>query len=255
MENKIKSFFHDLLQRVLVGLPYLSETRWVSEKVLLFLRIWHYLSINKISGDYLEFGVFEGKSFKLSMRAAVRFYKKGLASSPRFFAFDSFSGLPEPDTEKDHAAVVSKGYFNSGQEKFEKNIRSASRGWEVLVIPGFYETSLTPEVVEKHNLSKAAFVNIDCDIYPSALQALRFVTPFLQNGTALFFDDWFYSGGNMELGEARACTEWLRENPDLTLVDFGLGAIGGKVFIVNRTDSNESMFPGLSSRDSRIDSL
>lgn len=252
MGNRIKSFLHDLLQRVLVGLPYLSETRWVSEKVLLFLRIWHYLSINKIPGDYLEFGVFEGKSFKLSMRSAARFYAKGSGTAPRFFAFDSFSGLPEPDADKDHAPVVAKGYFSSGMKTFENNIRAAAQGWDTQIVPGFYETSLTPEVVTKHNLSKAAFVNIDCDIYPSTLQALRFVTPFLQNGTVLFFDDWFYSGGNMEMGEARACMEWLKENPDLTLVDFGMGAIGGKVFIVNRTESGESIFPGLSFRNGKI---
>ncbi|MEC7640651.1 MAG: TylF/MycF/NovP-related O-methyltransferase [Nitrospinota bacterium] len=254
MKNRFKSFLHDLLQRAMVGLPYLSEARWVSEKVLLFLRIWHYLSINKISGDYLEFGVFEGKSFKLSMRAAARFYVKSSPSAPRFFAFDSFSGLPEPDTGKDHSPVVAKGYFSAGPEKFIRNIRSAARGWDIRVIPGFYETSLTREVVENHDISQAAFVNIDCDIYPSTLQALRFVTPLLQNGTALFFDDWFYSGGNMELGEARACMEWLKENPELTLVDFGMGAIGGKVFIVNRAEKGGSMFPGLSFRNSFLES-
>ncbi|MFQ5672440.1 MAG: TylF/MycF/NovP-related O-methyltransferase [Nitrospinales bacterium] len=249
MKDRIKSLLHDLLQRALVGLPYLSEARWVSEKVLLFLRIWHYLSINKIPGDYLEFGVFEGKSFKLSMRSAARFYAKGSPAAPRFFAFDSFAGLPEPDAGKDHAPVVAKGYFSSGEETFRRNIRSAARGWEVRVVPGFYETSLHAGVIAEHRLSKAAFVNIDCDIYSSTLDVLRFVTPLLRNGTALFFDDWFYSGGNMELGEARACMEWLKENPDLTLVDFGMGAIGGKVFIVNRAEAGKAMFPGLSFRD------
>lgn len=198
-----------------------------------FIRAWNYLSAAQIEGDYLEFGVFEGNSFKLAMKSAAKFYSKSSAQKPRFFAFDSFEGLPQLHADKDIEGLFSKGEYSASQRTFLRNIRRASRHWDVHIIPGFYEKTLSEVLYSKYALSKAAFVTIDCDLYTSTQEVLDFLTPLLQPGTLLFFDDWYSVKGDMSLGEAGACHEWLQKNPAYSLVDFGRVGIMGKLFIVN----------------------
>jgi O-methyltransferase len=202
-----------------------------------FLRVWQYLAAAKVTGDYLEFGVFKGASFELSLRAASKFFRKGSPNSPRFFAFDSFEGLSPPNPDHD-ADVFHTGEYASTQVAFLRNIRRAVKGWEVFTIPGFYGKSLTPEVYEKYSLKTASFINIDCDVYLATLDVLRFVTPLVKTGTVIYFDDWFYSGGDLEKGEAGACKKWLAENPDINLNAYADSGVMGKFFIVNRKTKN-----------------
>lgn len=197
-----------------------------------FLRVWHYLSRAKIQGDYLEFGVFEGASFKLSLKSAAKFFIKGSKESPRFFAFDSFEGLPELHASRDSNAFQ-KGEYKAGVDLFKKNIHGAAKGWDVRIVPGFFNHTLKESVRRQQDLKAASFVAVDCDIYESTLDVLRFVTPLLRNGSVLYFDDWYFSGGNMNLGEPGACADWLSSNPAIQLIDFGNVGIMGKLFIVN----------------------
>ena len=98
---------------------------------------------------------------------------------------------------------------------------------------GYFSDSLKPELYDRFGLKKAAFVTIDCDLYPSTQQALDFLTPILQTGTVIYFDDWFISNCDMRLGEAGSCRDWLARNPDIELVDYGEVGIMGKIFLVN----------------------
>ena len=236
MESKIQELLYWSLQRLLLRVPKLSEGRLATSRVLSFLRAWHYLSRSGVRGDYLEFGVFEGMSFDLSLRTAAKFINKSESDSPRFFAFDSFEGLPDPDPDQD-TQVFRKGEYSAPQEKFERNIRHASKGWEVHKVVGFFNETLTLELLDEYEIKKAAFVNIDCDLYPSTKDVLLFITPILQTGAILYFDDWYFSGGDMTLGEAGACHEWLKDNPEVRLIDYGDAGIMGKMFIVNRRAS------------------
>lgn len=221
-------------ESLLLDLPFLAQMRLASSKSLAFLRAWHYLKRAKIEGDYLEFGVWQGRSFILALKAARKFFDPHGRPAPRFFAFDSFQGLPKPHTQQDATAVFAEGEYRAAQDVFARNIRGAARGWQVITVPGFFEQSLTPALLAQHQLRSAAFVHIDCDLYESTLQALRFATPILQTGSVVLFDDWFLSGGDMRRGEAGACAQWLKEQPGLSLVDFDKVGTMGKCFIVNR---------------------
>ena len=223
-------------QRVLLLIPALAEFGTGSHKVMSFLRAWRYLFMARVEGDYLEFGVFEGLSFALSMRAAARYFPKRVSTSPRFFAFDSFSGLPSTDAVRD-PVFFRPGDYSGSLTRFRRRIRGPARGWEVIEVPGYYEQSLTPSVRETHRMQRAAFVTIDCDLYDSTLVALRFITPLLQNGTVLYFDDWYFSRGDRRLGEMGACEDWLAEQPGIQLLDFGDVGTMGKSFIVRLTPS------------------
>ncbi len=220
-------------QRALLSIPLLSEIRLGKDRVMAFLRAWHYVSRAKIEGDYLEFGVMEGMSFKMSLRAATRCMPKSM-TAPRFFAFDSFEGLPSPDGSRD-GTIWEQGDCFSTKSTFEKNIRGASKAWQIEIVEGYYDKTLTEELKEERSMKKAAFIAIDCDLYDSTIQALRFATSLMQTGTVVYFDDWYFSHGDMSLGEAGACGDWLKENPGISLTDYGDVGIMGKCFIVQQS--------------------
>lgn len=222
-----------LYQDLLLCIPKLPELSIGNSKVLAFLRAWHYLHGAGVRGDYLEFGVFEGLGFRLAMNTARKVLPRDMPAAPRFFAFDSFRGLPAADERRD-ALVFEQGDYSTTRAEFERRTRGAARHWQTAVVEGFFSESLVPALYQQHGLSRAAFVNIDCDLYPSTRDALRFVTPLLQTGTVLYFDDWYTSSGDMRLGEAGACRDWLAEERDVELVDYGDVGIMGKLFLVNR---------------------
>jgi hypothetical protein len=227
-----KQALYRICQRAMLRIPVLSEMRLAGDKVMGFLRVWHYLARAKVHGDYLEFGVLDGMSFELSLSAASKFFPRTGNGAPRFIAFDSFSGLPAPDGEKD-STVFHEGQYFAPRKAFERNIAKAAKGWRVDIVQGFYNETLSPKLREDLGLKQAAFINIDCDLYSSTMDALDFCTPLIKTGTAIFFDDWYLSEGDMSLGEAQACKEWLAKNPHISLIDFGDVAIMGKMFLAN----------------------
>lgn len=180
-------------------------------------------------GDYLEFGVFQGRAFIEAMRLAS---KHGF-DEMRFFAFDSFEGLPDPNSQE--SGRFHAGQYACSEEQFLDNLRhDGADVSRVTTVPGFYDQSLTPELKSRLGLKKASVVWIDCDLYESTKPALDFVTDLVDNGTPIVFDDWWSFGGHPHKGEVRAAREWLEENPDIRLEyyrDFGRNM---RVFIVQR---------------------
>lgn len=179
----------------------------------------------RLGGDYLEFGVYQGTSFILAANSAAR---NGLEDM-RFFAFDSFAGLPESEGK-----VFSNGQFASSEDTFTTMITKAGVPIErVVKVKGFYNESLTREVKEKYALRRAAVVHIDCDLYSSTRDVLGFIASLVQPGTIVIFDDWssFRDEQNPEdFGEAKAFNEWqLRDRFD----DFYESA-KAKAFIMKR---------------------
>lgn len=90
----------------------------------------------------------------------------------------------------------------------------------VQVVPGWFSDTLTETTRAKLGTMLAAIVNIDCDLHEAARQALEFVTPLLQDGTVVLFDDWLAFRGNPNRGEQRACREWLAAHPEWSLTPF-----------------------------------
>jgi O-methyltransferase len=180
-------------------------------------------------GDYLEFGCAAGASF-------IHTYGQASRRMPwmRFWAFDSFQGLPRPagiDTEGE----AREGLFACDQATFIGNLRTAGVDLDrVVCIPGWYRDTLSDELKQAHRLRVASIVYIDCDLYQSALEALAFVTDLVETGTVLIFDEWFTSKGDPQRGEQRACAEWLARSPAIALQPWHLFGPYGKSFIVTR---------------------
>jgi len=190
--------FYDLNQAL--------ELKIIIQKAFLFA------SSNLVGGDYYEFGVYRGRSFKLALREAAK-------RNMHCYGFDSFKGLPALHPECDDNKGLNgkqkweKGQFACSKEELSTILSGEFPEESYTLIEGFFEDSLMPELAKE--LTPAAIVHIDSDLYESANQVLDFVKPLLQDGTVLIFDDYYCFKGNRRKGEARALSEFLEKNKDI----------------------------------------
>ncbi|MBK9253354.1 MAG: hypothetical protein IPM70_16490 [Proteobacteria bacterium] len=203
---------------------------------------------NELQGDYLEFGVFAGASFieafhsfayhsrkrRQSMHSMHAEHAATNTPARRYFAFDSFEGLPD-SPERKHADYF-QGSYSCSREEFERNVIAAGVPREVVVaVPGLFGDTLVPELKRRHELTRAAVVMIDCDLYESTVPVLEFITDLVDQGTIIIFDDWFRFAGSRSAGERRACIEWLARHPDIQLEDWWQQGPQSKAFLVHRS--------------------
>lgn len=193
-----------------------------------------YLVNAEIPGDYAEFGVYKGTTFGYAANTLSHLFPQ-----MRFLAFDSFEGLPEPKgldlSPQGFSSGFSKGQFFAAEEDFCRNVKSAAVSLStdrLLTIKGWFDKSLTPECAENLNLKKLACVWIDCDFYESTVPVLKFITPYLSVGSIVIFDDWRCYRNLKDLGEQRACSEWLEDNPQIQLNEFISFGFHGMSFTV-----------------------
>lgn len=204
-----------------------------------------FVTWNQVDGDYLEFGVYEGDSFAAAYHAIMHCrtlhltrgydspeYRHWQETRPRFFAFDSFEGLPSSgiDQHVDYGA----GAYQCSEDRFRANlVKHGVDLSDVVVVPGFYDRTLNREIKERHELRKAAVAMIDCDLYESTVSVLDFLTDLVDQGTVLIFHDWFRFRGSPHRGEQRACREWLARNPHLELAEYWREGPQAVSFLVN----------------------
>jgi hypothetical protein len=204
---------------------------------------------NQVPGDYLEFGCYSASTFCLahrlfaSTRASVAEQlndaDKGrfLQDKPRFFAFDSFEGLPESERADHHPYLPmhwKKHSYAMTQADFESKLSEEGVDLaEVQVVKGWYQTTLTNETKRAIGLRRASLVHIDCDYYESAILALNFITDLIDDGTVVVFDDYNFYRGSSQLGERRAFSEWLAKNPAVTATELARCDFDKVAFFLN----------------------
>lgn len=178
-----------------------------AEKYLFFRRIFDFLNENEIRGDYHEYGCHRCRTFRMALTEARR---HNLADM-RFWAFDSFEGLPTPTTE----TSVSKwttGALTTSERQFMDLVKSHGIYVDkVSTVKGFYDQSLTSELQQRMMAkeNKIALVTVDCDLYESAVPVFNFIEPLLQEGSVIYMDDLFVgTKGSPARGVARAFLEF-----------------------------------------------
>ena len=178
-----------------------------AEKALFFRRTFDFLTDNRVHGDYFEFGCHRCRTFRMALTEARRHNLSGMG----FHAFDSFEGLPEP-TSDTSVEIWKRGALTTSEHDFMHMVKAhAIYVDRVKTIKGFYSDSLTRERQGEYLKSarKAALVNVDCDLYESAVPVFDFIEPLLQEGTVIYIDDLFAGHkGNPDKGVARAFLEW-----------------------------------------------
>jgi O-methyltransferase len=194
------------------------KVREYYDRLRLFDTVMGFVKDCRIEGDYLEFGCAYGGSLSDAFQTSTRW---GL-NAMKFYIFDSFEGLPEPEgLDADSATRYDRGEFACDMNSYKRNVQR--RGVDlsrVTLTPGWYNVSLTPETAQRLPIKKAAVVLIDCDLYESTVPVLDFITPYVQDGTVFIIDDWFSYKGRTDLGEAQAFKEWLAANPTITATEY-----------------------------------
>jgi hypothetical protein len=211
-----------------VKIPILSQLIRRIQPETLIDKTARFVACEMIEGDYLEFGVYQGAAFISAYHAfreqfedrvnlqiggkdqqASRARRQDLWNSMRFFAFDSFAGLPTLADEDTSTADFEQGQFAFPASEFRNRLKKGRVPLDrVRVVEGWFEATCTEQTRKTHDLTRAAVVWIDADLYSSARTALEFITPLIQDGTVIIFDDWYSYRGNPKEGEQRAFQEW-----------------------------------------------
>jgi O-methyltransferase len=174
-------------------------------------RALEYAKNSGVAGDYYEFGLYAGSSFHHAQQEAVRL---GLGTM-HFWGFDSFQGLPDV-AQEDGIAKFPAGHYCCDLATVTALHDRFGVDWRrVHLIDGWYDDTLTETLASDRGMAKAAVVVVDCDMYASTLPVLRFITPLLQHGTVLIFDDWGFGG------ERKAFLEWLIAHREWWFKDIG----------------------------------
>lgn len=211
--------------------PYLTELK-NRQTFDFFQNAFGYLLGAGIRGCYQEYGCYSARTFRIALSEACKFGFDEM----QFWAFDSFSGLPEPEL-KPSLASWSSGAMAMSRDDFLALIHEQGvNADKVYIVEGFYEDTLTRELQQKLQLiaQPIALLNIDCDLRESAASVLSFIPPLIQDGTLVYIDDWFCGyGGKLFNGVAGAFHEFLEINKlhhDL----FAIVGYWGKAFVVYR---------------------
>lgn len=183
----------------------------------------HYLGASHVYGDYVEFGVWRGDTFATAYHFSQ--HLSGLFpkfKDMQFHALDSFEGFPELKGDdnfpqfKEGGRACSIEDFEQGMAQREVDMTrvKTTKGWfsDTLVQNGKVDKEI------KDNSLSLAY--IDCDLYESTADVLKFIGPKMINGGLMIFDDWYCFAGDPAKGEQRACTEFLTANPTVGLAPF-----------------------------------
>lgn len=185
-------------------------------------RAWGHVFTNHLVGDYFEFGVYQGTSFVSSIEQCRVFrawlesqlnskevWRREVAKNyfnnppPKFFGLDTFEGMPLNDEGN---MTFDAGTFVSDFDSVNSNVQKAAMGFDFKLFKGLFMDS------KKSFLSvatrKAVIINIDGDLYQSAVDALNIVEERIQIGTVILFDDYNCYNANKNAGERRAFSEF-----------------------------------------------
>jgi len=225
-----------VMQRIIKekNIDIIREKLLTDEKVIrrvFFDNAMHFISEAGIRGDYLEFGVYKGSSFIEMYHLSVKY----LQNNMKFYAFDSFQGLPPikgVDSLED--SRYKENQYSCSQNIFKQNlIQNHVKLDRTEIISGWYDDILNDKTKKGLKTSKASLILIDCDLYESTKHVLDFITSYIQDGTILIFDDYYSYRGRLDRGEPKAFSEWLNNNPEITAVEHQKAGRTMASFILN----------------------
>ncbi len=193
----------------------------------MFYLAGQYLRGLRIAGSYVEFGVFDGRSFSMACHAL-----RSVCSN--FVAVDSFAGIVG-SRDEEQILYQDGGYF-ANEETFWHNMRVAGvDDLPISTLAGSFQETLVNTTAPAHGIEPIVLAHIDVDVYEAAKLALNFLEPALVDGALLMFDEYHAFGGRNGLGERRALAEWLEENPGITVERYRDYTAFARSFIVHRS--------------------
>lgn len=162
------------------------------DRCLVLYQLLHLLVGTK--GAVAEVGVYKGGSAKLISKTISQYKKK-------LYIFDTFSGMPPVDEEKDNTHL--EGEFNVSLTEVQKYLEDCSN---VIIHPGFF-----PDTTNAILDIPFSFVHIDVDIYQSTVDCCEFFYPRMSKNGIMLFDDY---GFESCLGCRKAVDEFFEDKPE-----------------------------------------
>lgn len=177
-----------------------------------FKNAFDFLYAHKLDCDYYEFGCHKARTFRMALTEARKKNFKDI----NFYAFDSFEGLPDVQTNFEHSIVYAPGELSTGENDFMQIIKEHGLFVNsVKTVKGFYEDSLNDTLKNKlmSIKSKISLVTLDCSLYNSFVCAFNFIEDFIQEGTIIYIDDYrvTYKGSPIQ-GAAKAFKEFEKKS-------------------------------------------
>jgi hypothetical protein len=191
-----------------------------------FYRIDHvYDVLREFSRDFdgqfsiLEFGTAQGYAFT-KLLYATRYLQ--LEDRVTVHGFDSFEGLPATAEPEDRGIVGNdwiEGAYRASYTTLRAHCERA--GYQNFRLhPGYFEATLTPELLTELRQRPPILVWVDCDLYTSSRTVMERLLPVLPNGCVVYFDDLDFNFSSRFTGQARLVHEINRGafGPDVELV-------------------------------------
>lgn len=147
------------------------------------------IKMDKIEGDYCEFGCFTGASLNHVLRLTSKdiFLKEKI-----IYGFDSFKGFPK----EIHSEFKSE-VFTADYEKVMK-LEKKSEG-RCKIKKGFFSDVLINEDLKKE-IKNISLAFIDCDLAISSKPVFEFIKDRMVNGSFIVIDDYYnidYEGNSI----------------------------------------------------------
>lgn len=140
-----------------------------------------------LEGDIAEFAVYRGGTAVL---CGLLLRKLGVKK--RIHLFDSFQGLPAPDRRFDHRYAAGEMMSQEG------NLRQLIRHFDLeeccVVHSGWFEETTSELAADQ----RFCFIHLDCDLYESAVTALKAAWPRLTDGALVAVDDYYDGSGGVK---------------------------------------------------------
>lgn len=160
---------------------------------------WLLTSLARRPVDYFEFGVMSCKTFN-------RVIEWMPSDEARFYGFDTFEGLPQP-----WIRVRKNGALWMGRDagELKADFPPAVYDKRAVLFKGLFQETLPEALVTAfpagRKLGRPMILNIDSDLYSSALYVLTSMHTLLRTGDYIYFDEFFDA-----LNEFAAFNDYIR---------------------------------------------
>jgi len=197
--------------------------------ILNAFRILQSQEIHDLPQTYFEFGCHSGRTFSSAINSSKFLKLKNF----KFYAFDSFQGLP--NTLKEDGSFFKTGEYYTSKKTF-LNIIKKNTGIDsndIYIYEGFYENSLTNELSKK--LPKAGIIYIDCDLYSSTKDVLKFLKNHITNGTIILLDDYYCASKTGHIrGQRHAFDDFIKSESIYNFEHYKNYSDFGTIFFVSK---------------------
>ena len=203
-----------------------------------------YAGASHIYGNYVEFGVWRGDTFASAFHFSEYMNKQfPKFKEMNFYALDSFEGFPElkgddnfPQFKEGGRAYSLEAFNENMKEKgVDMNRVKSAKGWfsDTLVKGGKVDNDIKEDSI--------SLAYIDCDLYESTADVMKFIGPKMMSGGLMMFDDWYCFAGDPAKGQQRAIREFLKANPTYALAPFREFHWHGNSFIFHKYDDEKTV--------------